>query len=52
MNDESCVKEMKRIIEEIERQNHRDRFLSDSLYKKNIVNSILGELDKVVENEN
>ena len=52
MNKDECVDVMKRKVEEIEKTTHREKFDSDSAYKKNIVNVILSELDKAVKNEN
>lgn len=52
MNKRSVVDEMIKVVEEIERNNHREKFDSEKSYKTNTINRILEELDKVVENEN
>lgn len=52
MNKEEYVEKMKKKVEDIERTTHREKFESDSAYKKNIVNIILSELDEVVKDEN
>jgi len=52
MNDNEQVKKMIKKVEEIEKAQHRDRYDTDKKYRNNVVNLILGELGKVVEDEN
>lgn len=52
MNDNEQVKKMIKKVEEIEKAQHRDRYDTDKNYRNNVVNLILGELGKVVEDEN
>lgn len=52
MNDNEKVVTLITKIEEIEKENHRDRYESDKLYRNNVVNAILEELEKVMADEN
>lgn len=52
MSDNEKVKEMISKVEEIEKAHHRERYDSEKTYRNNVVNLILNELDKVVEDEN
>lgn len=51
MSDKEREQKMLKKVEEIEKAQHRDRYDTDKNYRNNVVNLILGELDKVVEDE-
>ena len=52
MNDNEQVKKMIKKVEEIEKAQHRDRYDTDKNYRNNVVNLILGELGKMIEDKN
>lgn len=51
MNDQEAVTYMTEYIRELEQTALRNRLISGSQSKSSIVNSILGELEKVVTDE-
>ena len=51
MNKQEAVNRMIPIVEDIERANQREKFDSEKTYKTNVVNTIIEELDKVMDDE-
>ena len=52
MSKQDAVKRMIAVVEYIERENQREKFDSEKTYKTNVVNIIIEELDKVMDDEN
>lgn len=52
MNSDKIVHSMIEYIKQVERENNNQKYITDNNAKKNVVNSILEELERLTKDDN